>query len=150
MENSKEVLQLDFGFDIKPMVNQKTRPKTAKQAQNDFVFEFMDSLTAPVIVFPSAWQDTIPKDVLKNITMSRLLCQISGEQMASYTEVVAYMMPRTFESPLQSEWVNIYTWCGLQYTRQFKGKELAKTMEEIAPKNLSDYDNGFMRKGAKH
>ena len=45
------------------------------------------------------------------------------KQMASITEVIAYMMPRTFEAPMPSEWVNIYTWVGLQYANQFKGNE---------------------------
>ena len=134
-------LQLDFGFDIKPISKEIAKPKSTKI---DFVFEIMDCLTAPIIVFPSAWQTAIPKDVLNNVTMSRLLCQLAGEQMASIPEVVAYMMPRSFESPMPYEWVNIYTWVGLQYARQFKETQQVKDMEEIAPKALSDYDMGLL------
>ncbi len=116
-------LQLDFGFEIKPIPNQKTKPKTANKVQENFVFEFMDYLTSPIIVFPSAWMNDIPKDVLKNITMSRMLCQMSGEKMASFAEVVAYMMPRTYESPMPYEWVNIYAWaCNMPNNLKVRNK----------------------------
>ncbi len=143
MENPK-TLQLDFGFEIKPIPKEQRKPVNEKKAQEDFVFLFMDCLTSPVIVFPSAWQDAIPKNLLGNVTMSRLLCQLSGEQMASLTEVVAYMMPRTFESPMPYEWVNIYSWSGLQYAKQFKSEEEVKCMEEIVPKTLSEYEMGLL------
>ena len=139
MEDPK-TLQLDFGFEIKPIPKEKKKPISTKKAKNDFVFDFMDCLTSPVIVFKSAWQDAIPADVLNNITISRMICLMVGEQMASITEVVAYMMPRTFESPMHSEWINIYTWCGLQYAKSFKGVEQQKVMAEIAPQKLSDYE----------
>jgi hypothetical protein len=147
MENPKELLQLDFGFQSEP-INPKPRPKSKSRAKADFVFDFMDCLTSPVIVFKSAWQDAIPNDLLKKITMARMLSLMAGEQMASLTEVVAYMMPRTFEAPMHTEWVNIYTWCGLQYANVFNNadqrKEMATAMREIAPDKLSDYEQGLL------
>lgn len=147
MENPN-ILQLDFGFKIEPIPKQQ--PINSKKAKENFVFEFMDALTSPIIVFPSAWQDTVPSDLLDKITMSRMICMMKGEQMASLTEVVAYIMPRTFESPMHSEWVNIYTWCGLQYAYQFNDreqkKEIVSAMTEIAPQNLSDYEQHLLKK----
>ena len=147
MNHSK--LQLDFGFDCNPIINQKLNTKSNKKQRSDFVFDTMDCLTSPVIVFKSAWQDAIPTDILKNVTISRMMTLISGEQMASITEVVAYMMPRTFESPMPSEWVNIYTWSGLQYASMFKDrnqrKEMMKAMEDIAPETLSEYEQGLLK-----
>lgn len=140
-------LQLDFGFDIKPLQESRFKRKNTKKAQDDFVFEFMDCMTSPIIVFRSAWQDAIPKDLLEKITISRMLCLMKGEQKASFTEVVAYMMPRTLESPLQTEWVNIYTWCGLQYANLFNGKEqwsMVSAMKDIAPQQLSEYEMGLL------
>lgn len=144
-----ETLQLDFGFDIKPMDKLKTKPITKKKAKENFVFEFMDCLSSPVIVYESLWKDTIPKDLLGKITMSRLLCLMKNEEMASITEVVAYMMPRTFEAPMHSEWVNIYTWCGLQYANIFntseKREDIVAAMQDIAPTELSDYEQRLLR-----
>lgn len=152
MENPK-TLQLDFNFEIKPCPKESIKPINVKKAKEDFVFEFMDALTSPVIVFKSAWQDAVPANILNKITMSRMLCKMKGEQMASLTEVVAYMMPRTFESPMPSEWVNIYTWCGLQHANLFNNaaqkKDMVLAMKDIAPEKLSEYEqrllNGLRR-----
>jgi len=148
MENSK-LLQLDFGFDLNPILKKNQKPVNKKKVKSDFVFEIMDSLTSPIIIFKSAWQEAIPKDLLEKITISRMLCLMKGEQTASITEVVAYMMPRTLEAPMPSEWVNIYTWCGLQYANQFKNisqkKEMALVMQDIAPNNLSEYEQGLLK-----
>ena len=66
--------------------------------------------------------------------------------MASLTEVVAYMMPRTFEAPLPSEWVNIYTWCGLQFAKTLEKTGRILAMEEIAPQQLSKYEKVLLQK----
>ncbi|MEC3908890.1 hypothetical protein VOI54_17820 [Tamlana sp. 2201CG12-4] len=148
MENPK-TLQLDFDFEINTIPKAEIKPINVKKAKEDFVFDFMDSLTSPIIVFKSAWQDAVPANVLNKITMSRVLCKMKGEQMASLTEVVAYMMPRTFEAPMPSEWVNIYTWCGLQHTNLFNNsgqkRDMVSAMQEIAPNKLSDYEQGLLK-----
>lgn len=143
MENFN-LVQLDFGFECEPLPPQNQTSKSNKKQKNDFVFNFMDCLTSPIIVFKSAWQDTIPEDILKNIKLSRLLCSMQQEEMASLTEALAYMMPRTYEAPMPTEWVNIYTWLGLQYARQFKNKEQLNTIIEIAPTKLSEYELGLL------
>lgn len=142
--NDPKVIQLDFGFDRKAVTDQKPRSKSNNKIRSDFVFDFMDCLTGPIIVFRSAWQDAVPKDVLNNISLARMMCLMAGEQTASLTEVVAYMMPRTFESPMHHEWVNIYTWAGVQYANFFKGSEQRKTMAEIAPDKLSDQERRLL------
>ena len=143
MENFN-LLQLDFGFDCEPLPKQKKTVKSYKKQTDDFVFNFMDCLTSPIILFKSAWQDTIPKDILKNIKLSRLLCSMQQEEMASFTEALAYMMPRTYEAPMPTEWVNIYTWLGLQYAAQFKNTNQLDVMKNIAPTELSKYEMGLL------
>lgn len=143
MENLN-VVQLDFGFDCEPLETQKRTSKSNKKRTNDFVFNFMDCLTSPIIVFKSAWQDTIPKDILKNIKLSRLLCSMQQEEMASLTETLAYLMPRTYEAPMPTEWVNIYTWLGLQYAAQYKNNDQLNAMTEFAPSELSKYEMGLL------
>lgn len=143
MENLN-VLQLDFGFEVKPVLVNEKAVKPTKKEKNDFVFDFMDCLSSPIIVFKSAWQDTIPKDILGRIKMSRLICSLTKEKMASLTETLAYIMPRTYEAPMPTEWVNIYTWLGLQYAMQTKNNGQLEAMKDIAPKELSDYEKGLL------
>jgi len=144
MENLK-VVQFDFGFEIKPISAKEKVVKLTKKDKSDFVFDFMDCLASPIIVFKSAWQDTIPKDILGRIKLSRIICSMTHEKMASLTEALAYIMPRTYEAPMQTEWVNIYTWLGLQYAMQNKSKDQLEAMIEIAPKELSDYEKGLLK-----
>ena len=143
MENLK-VVQFDFGFKCEPISAKEKVVTPTKKDKNDFVFDFMDCLASPIIVFKSAWQDTIPKDILERIKLSRIICSMTQEKMASLTETLAYIMPRTYEAPMPTEWVNIYTWLGLQYAMQFKNKGQLDAMNEIAPKELSKYEMGLL------
>lgn len=143
MENIN-VVQLDFDFKCEPIQPKRKILKLNKKRSNDFVFNFMDCLTSPIVVFKSAWQDIIPKDILKNIKLSRLLCSMQQEETASLIEALAYMMPRTYEAPMPTEWVNIYTWLGLQYASQFKNSDQFNAMKEIAPNELSVYEMGLL------
>ena len=145
MEHPK-MHQLDFGFDLEPLAQPRPKQSPPKQAQSDFVFDFMDCLSSPIIVYPNSWQDAVPKHLLTDITLARLLTQMQGQLMASLTEVVAYMMPRTFESPMPGEWVNIYTWCGLQYAKTFKHAGQLEAMVEIAPEKLSSYEETLLKR----
>ncbi|MFV9549948.1 hypothetical protein [Algibacter sp. PT7-4] len=101
MENLN-VLQLDFGFKVKPVLTQEKAVKRTKKHKSDFVFDMMDCLASPIIVFKSALQDNIPKDILGRIKMSRLICSMTKEKMASLTETLAYIMPRTYEAPMHT------------------------------------------------
>ena len=143
MKNLK-VVQFDFGFECEPISVKEKVVKPTKKHKRDFVFDLMDCLTSPIIVFKSGWQDAIPKDILGSIKLSRLICSMTGEKMASLTETLAYMMPRTYEAPMQIEWVNIYTWLGLQYAIQSRSKNQLEAIIEIAPKELSDYEMGLL------
>lgn len=143
MENIN-LVQLDFDFKCEPIQPKRKILKPNKKRDSDFVFNFMDCLISPIIVFKSAWQDIIPKDILKNIKLSRLLCSMQQEEMASLTEALAYMMPRTYEAPMPTEWVNIYTWLGLQYAGQFKNAEQLGAMKGIAPNELSEFEMGLL------
>jgi hypothetical protein len=144
MENL-QVVQLDFGFEVEPELIKEKGVKPIKKHKNDFVFDIMDCLASPIIVFKSAWQDAIPKDILGKIKLSRIICSMAKVKMASTTETLAYIMPRTYEAPMPTEWVNIYTWLGLQYAIQFKKEEQLEAMTEIAPNELSDYEKGLLK-----
>ena len=142
---SLNVVQLDFGFEVKPVLAEEKTVKRTKKDKSDFVFDFMDCLASPIIVFKSAWQDTIPKDILGRVKLSRILSSMMKEKMASLTETLAYIMPRTYEAPMPTEWVNIYTWLGLQYAMQSKNTGQLEAMKDIAPNELSDYEKGLLK-----
>ncbi|NGX82723.1 hypothetical protein [Aequorivita sp. KMM 9714] len=142
MENFN-LVQLDFGFECEPLPSQEKTSNSNKKRSNDFVFNFMDCLTSLIIVFKSSWQDTIPKDTLINIKLSRLLCSVKQEEMASLSETLAYMMPRIYEAPMPTDWLNIYTWLGLKYVIKFKNSGQLNAMTEIAPSKLSEYEMGL-------
>jgi len=147
MENPN-MHQLDFGFDLEPTVipAPNPTPKSFKKAQSNFVFDLMDLLKSPIIVYPSAWLDAVPKHLLEKIAMARMLTQMKGEHIASLTEVVVYMMPRTYEAPMPSEWTNIYIWCGLQFAKTFNKERQIEAMEEVAPKQLSEYEKCLLNR----
>lgn len=133
-------LQFDFqlekpGTDPKP--ERKPKKKKVKDTSKDFVFDMMDCLTSPIIVFKSAWMDMVPKDVISNIPMARMIALRKQEEMATTLEVLAYLMPRSFEAPMRYEWANIYTWCGLQYAIQYQNGKMAEAMKKIAPEKLT-------------
>jgi len=144
MENLK-VVQFDFGFKCKPILAKEKVVKPTKKDKSDFVFDSMDCLASPIIVFKSAWQDTIPKDILGRIKLSRIICSMTKEKMASLTETLAFIMPRTYEAPMPTEWVNIYTWLGLQYAMKSRNNGQLEAMTEIAPKELSDYEKSLLK-----
>ncbi|MCG8319870.1 MAG: hypothetical protein MI921_10240 [Cytophagales bacterium] len=139
--DNENFIQLDFGFDTPKQEIKKE--KASKPVKKDFVFEILDPISSPIIVYNSAWKDSLPKDLLSNIRMDRLMSSMKGEDLASFSEVVAYMMPRTFEHPMSHNWTNIYTWCGLQYAKTFKPNQV-EYMSEIAPTNLDQYEQGLL------
>ena len=79
------------------------------QAKKEFTLGFMDMLTAPILTFSSAWADSIPDRLLKLITMERLVQGMLKLEYAGDAECVAYIMTRTFESPLNHDWCDVYT-----------------------------------------
>lgn len=145
--SNDSIIQLQFDFDTPP-VQQTTVPeiippkKKSKRDEQKFVFEFMDMLTAPIITFTTLWADAIPQKLRENIQLSRLLAGMKREETATIPEVVAYMITRTFESPMHSEWVNIYTWCSMQYVTQWENREVPT---DIAPEKLTDYEQGLLK-----
>lgn len=78
-------------------------------AMEEQIFNLMDALNAPLITYTTSWADCIPKRIRDTIPMARIQSLIMKENMATLPEVAAYLITRTFEAPMSSEWVNIYT-----------------------------------------
>lgn len=127
-ENEKQ-LQFDLGFEVKPTVKQS----------NNFMFDLMDCLRSPIITYTTHWSDTLPKDVLEQVTPERLLNLLAKEQKATICETVIYLCTASLQMPLTHEWAEIYTWCGLQFAKQYRNPETVAHIKEIAPSKLSDH-----------
>jgi hypothetical protein len=102
----------------------------------------MDALTAPVITFSQAWADTIPKRLLDEIPLARLISLITGEQKATIPETVAYIMTRTLESPMNHDWVEIYIHVSCQMCEQYWKENHWDKMQ--ATRNLNDYQKRLL------
>lgn len=76
--------------------------------KNDFMLSLMDSLTAPIITYSESWADVLPKRIIDLVTMNRLIQSIKKEEMASWPEVVLYLMTASLEHPIGSDWTDIY------------------------------------------
>ena len=111
--------------------------KTKNADSKEFVFTFMDILTAPIITFDASWADTIPERVRKLITMQRIIVSITKENTATLAETVAYMMTRTFIGPMTSEWTDIYTHISCKLCEQEFGEDHWDAVQ--APRKLDQY-----------
>lgn len=115
-----------------------------KKEQFDFVFHFMDILGAPVITFSDAWKDCIPKRLLEVIRLERLIQGIQHKQEASDAELVAYIMTRTFESPMTREWTDIYTHFSCKVCQQHWNEDHWDEVQ--APRELTEYELNYLVK----
>lgn len=136
-KHNTEIIQLDFGFELK---DQKPLKKVVrKYEKDDFILDIIDPISAPVISYPSPWMDSLPKELINNITLARFLSVLKKEYKASFAEVVAYLMPRTLDAPMSHDWSEIYLWAGLQYTKVFGSEIAKKNIREIAVKELDSH-----------
>jgi hypothetical protein len=83
------------------------------------VFNILDALQSPIITFTTLWADCIPKRILDVIPMARMKSLALQEELASIPEVAIYLITRSLESPMDTEWVNIYTWAGCMVCEEY-------------------------------
>jgi len=83
--------------------------------------------------------DTLPDWIKPAITMDRLLeyarSNKEGYPTATDSEAMAYMYPRSLESPLGHDWTEIYMYLGTRVCRQHRKIEFP---EDIAKETLTD------------
>ena len=76
------------------------------------ISDIVGVFTDPIVVYPGAWMDTIPDWLKQRITLNRLVMNmkaLKGETpTGTDSEALAYMMPVTFEFPLDRDWTEIY------------------------------------------
>ena len=105
-----------------------------------WIDDLVGALVDPIIVYPSAWQDTLPDWVKPQITLERLIMNIKvtkeGGVPVGDTEALAYIYPRTMEAPMSEQWYRIYMYVFNQ-AMKFKKTEVP---EDLKSEKLSDYD----------
>lgn len=131
--------QEKFDF-IKPKV--KKLKKESRQ-EEEFVFEFMDMLTAPIIVY-GAWGDTLPKELVTNIQLGRLLQGMinkkDSKEEASVPEIIAYLMTASLEIPLSRDWTRIYLITAREYLKNFMKVDMPVSHFLSEESELADYE----------
>lgn len=69
--------------------------------------------SAPLVVFPGGWEDTLPPKLKEHIVTERLIeCMVAGGDwpLATEGEVMAYLYTHSLCFPLGSMWTHIYVW----------------------------------------
>lgn len=108
----------------------------SKQFQS-MIFDLTEVFQSPVITFSQSWATAIPERLLKIITVSRMKNLYKNVEMASYPEVVAYMITRTYEAPLTSDWFEIYMHVSCTVCEQYWNQNCWEELE--GKRNLNDY-----------
>jgi hypothetical protein len=111
--------------------------KQKQKSEKDYVFDIVDALSAPVLVFSTLWSDIIPKRLFEILPLARMKALMQGEQLATYAECVIYIYPRTLEAPMTSEWVDIYTHISCKTLEEWFGED--HWNEVKAPRELSQW-----------
>ena len=139
----REMEQSSFDF-FGSQETKKDKKKIRKQ-EDDFVFEFMDIFTAPIIVYNESWGKGLPEDLLRDITLGRNIQILKKEKEASIPEMVAYLMTVCNAQPTNSMWTKVYLWVCGEYIKRFKRvKEIPDFLKE--EKELSDYEKNELRR----
>ena len=117
--------------------------------------EIVQYIAGPIVREQNGWQQSIPTWVWQAIAIDRLetaLEEIDKGKvgtLASSSEVLALMMPVTYEVPLSSEWTAVYLWAShdaLIKHKPFKNYNYDKLWEKIGTdpiqykKICSDYE----------
>jgi hypothetical protein len=109
-----------------------------------WIEEMVGALFDPLIVWPSSWADDLPDWIKKELPLHRLahlmLCSQGKAEWdeACDLEAMAYMFPRTLDSPLSESWSNIYIYLGTKVMGD-------KMPQDIRHETLTDYQMRELR-----
>ena len=99
------------------------------------------ALCDPIIVYPSGWEDTLPDWIKPQITLERLIMNMKVTREGKGvpvgdTEALAYIYPRTLDSPMTEQWTRIYMYV---FNQAMKMKK-TEVPEDLKTEHLTDYD----------
>jgi hypothetical protein len=100
-----------------------------------WISDLVGSLTDPIIVMPGGWGDTLPSWIREVITIERMIenmKSLKGEELlASDAEVVAYLYTASLESPMDSDWVEIYLYMASKVMKRHTKQEMPADMRVV-------------------
>ncbi len=105
-------------------------------------------MLGPVVVYRNPWSETLPEWLIKAVYKDRLeqiLAEVEKDvtgDLATESEVVAYMYGATLAAPLPHEWAQVYCWCGNIVLAKHGGLTEDRTFWEMIgsdPVQLSEY-----------
>jgi len=116
----------------------------SKKEQDGWIDDLIGALTDPIIVFPSPWQDDIPKELKEQIPLERLIMNSKvmheGKGVpVGDLEALVYMFPRTMESPLTDEQNRLYFHC-FNEAMKFMRKEVPDDLKLTKRTELNQYE----------
>jgi len=114
---------------------------------SDIVGVFRD----PIIASPGGWADSLPDWLKHAITLERLIENVralhEGEMTGTDAEACAYLFTASLESPMDSDWTDIYLYIANQVYNRHRSKESGVQFpEDIQVKSISDYQMGELRR----
>ena len=100
----------------------------------------IEVFTAPLIVWPSSWQETLPDWIKPEITFQRLIQVMKGEDdLATDVEALAYMYPRSLEAPLDHDWTVIYCYLSTKVMESRMVRQGVTVPDDVRVDKLDDY-----------
>lgn len=122
-----------------PGLLRKAERETKKQIE-----ELVRVFTAPLIVMPGGWHDTIPDWMKHEVTIRRLINLMKGnEGEATDIEACIYMYTASFQAPMGRDWTQIYLYLA---TKCMEEAGRGKVPEDIRVTELDDYQERQLRK----
>lgn len=116
-------------------------------ANKDKLADKLALLTAPLIVYPSAWQADIPEWIRGEVTLQRLMQLKSGEtELATDVEALAYMFPRVMEAPMDHEWAKIYLYLGTRVMENRLTMDHVTVPDAVRENTLSEYETSHLNR----
>ncbi|OUC14546.1 MAG: hypothetical protein B0A82_11455 [Alkalinema sp. CACIAM 70d] len=90
----------------------------------EFSIHHVRYLAGPLVLHRSLWGDVVPKWLKAACVQDRfdlILAEYEQEQVGDYatpSEVLAYMMPASFEAPMHRDYSELYIWAGNEVMRK--------------------------------
>jgi hypothetical protein len=125
-------------------IQQRTNVSNSNRKVDGWISDLVGTLTDPIIVMPGGWGDTLPDWIKEQITVERVIENIKsakGEEiMGTDAEVLAYLYTASLESPMDSDWVEIYLYMASKVMKRHTKQEMPADMRvvEKLTKNQED------------
>lgn len=116
---------------------EEPKKSTSPESERDFVFDLVDALSAPIVVFHESWADAMPRRFVDLVTMARLAANLQNEQLATEVECILYIYTWSMVTPINDHHLaNIYIHLCCKVLEEMLGEDRWEIMQ--APRELSN------------